>query len=168
LKSRGAIALAQGWVALELAYAESRCGDTGKAAAHYTQCFASGGYSAGDFPPDYFQDYIRCLVEANRTNWASDRLKQRIAVDPSPLWPKMLAELSQSRPATPAAAAPTPSGPPQLKNIIWNANLPSAQLDKALVFEGDRVRGYKVMKIHQDSVELLTPDNTSLTVRSKP
>ena len=170
LTSRGPIALAQGWVALELAFAESRCGDPGNAAAHYTQCIASGGYSAGAFPPDYFEDYIRCLLKLDHTKWASDRLKQRIAVDPSPRWPQMLADLSAAHPTAPAAASappapPAPSGPPQLKSIIWNPNLPSAQLDKTLVFEGDRVRGYKVVKIHQDSVELLTPEGVALALR---
>ena len=176
LKSRGPLALAQGWVAMELAYAESRCGDTGKAAAHYTQCIASGGYSVADFPPDCFEDYIRCLLKADRTAWASDRLKQRIALDPSPRWPRLLADLSQGRPAAspkaaspaPPAAAPVPSGPPQLRSIIWNPTAPSAQLDKTLALEGDRVRGYKVAKIHQDRVELLTPEGSSLTLRLKP
>ncbi len=190
LKSRGPFALREGWVLVELAYAESRCGDFGKAASHYTQCIASGGLGIEDFSPDCFEDFIRCLIKADRPNWASDRLKQRIAVDPSPLWPKMLAELSNSQQSAPAtsppviptvpgtnspapagtprvtAAAAPPTGPPHLKTIIWNPGKPSAQLDQNFAFEGDRVRGYKVVKILQDSVNLLTPDGGSLTLRS--
>ncbi len=183
LKSRGPTSLKQGWVALELAFAESHSGDAWQAAAHYSQCIASGGYSVGDFPPDYFEDFIRCLIKIDRANWASDRLKQRIAVDSSPVWQKMLAELKQSRAVAPGAistasssiagtstAAPAPlqpTGPPHLKNIIWNPGMPSAQLDQNLVFEGDRVRGYKVVKIRQDSVDVVTPDGKPLTLHSK-
>jgi hypothetical protein len=118
----------------------------------------------------------------DRANWACDRLKQRIAVDSSPLWPKMLAQLKQGQPGVPTAGAPAsaaaatglvakpappPTGPPQLKSIIWNPGKPSAQLDQNLAFEGDRVRGYKVVKIRQDSVDLLTPEGASLTLRSR-
>ena len=60
------------------------------------------------------------------------------------------------------APAPTPTGPPELRSIIWSTTKPSAQLDKNMAFEGDRVRGYKVTKISQDSVDLLTPDGASL------
>ena len=171
LKSCGPIVLRQGWVAMELAYAESRCGDTGSAAAHYTQCLASGGYTAGAFPPNNFEDYIRCLIKVDRRQWAAQRLKERIASDPSPRWSKMLAELNQpgssaGKPASAsqvaAAPAPTPTGPPELRSIIWSSTKPSAQLDKSLAFEGDNVRGYKVTKIGQDSVDLLTPDGAPL------
>jgi hypothetical protein len=95
----------------------------------------------------------------------------------------MLAELKQSRAVAPGAistasssiagtstAAPAalqPTGPPHLKNIIWNPGMPSAQLDQNLVFEGDRVRGYKVVKIRQDSVDVVTPDGKPLTLHSK-
>jgi hypothetical protein len=46
---------------------------------------------------------------------------------------------------------------------------PGARLnrDRSLAFEGERVRGYKPVKIHPDSVELLTPEAASLTL-SKP
>jgi hypothetical protein len=180
LKSCGPIVLRQGWVAMELAFAESRCGDAGSAAAHYTQCLASGGYSAGAFPPNTFEDYIRCLIQVDRRQWAAQRLKERMASDPSPRWTKMLADLNQpgsvttgsiagSAPRKPATAsqvaapsAPTPTGPPELRSIIWSSTQPSAQLDKSLAFEGDHVRGYKVTKISQDSVDLLNPEGASL------
>jgi hypothetical protein len=173
IKSRGPFALREGWVVMELADAESRCGDFGHAAAHYSQCIASGGYGVESFPPDCFEDYIRCLIKADRANWANDRLKQRIAVDSSPLWPKMLAQLSKGQPSATTAtvstpAPPTPTGPPHLKHIIWNAGMPSAQLDQNLAFEGDRVRGYKVVKILEDRVDLLTPEGNSLTLHSTP
>ena len=77
----------------------------------------------------------------------------------------MLSELKQSQPTTAAVAAPVapaPTGPPHLKNIIWNTGLPSVQLDQNLAFEGDRIRGYKVLKITQTTVDLLSPDGTSL------
>jgi hypothetical protein len=109
LKSRGPFALREGWVLVELAHAESRCGDFGKAASHYSKCIASGGLSIEDFSPDSFEDYIRCLVKADRVNWARDRLKQRIAVDPSPVWPKLLAELDSSQPAAPVRSSPSPT-----------------------------------------------------------
>jgi len=151
--------LRQGWVAMELAFAESRCGDANAAAAHYTQCLASGGYSAAAFPANNFEDYIRCLIKVERPQWAAQRLRERIAADPSPRWTKMLAGLNQagsgagSAPPRPAsasqgAAAPasTPTGPPELRNIIWSSTKPSVQLDKNLAFEGDHVRGYKSYK----------------------
>ena len=171
LKSCGNIVLRQGWVAMELAYAESRCGDANSAAAHYTQCLASGGYSAAAFPPGNFEDYIRCLIKVDRRQWAAQRLRERIAVDPSPCWTKMLAELDprgapvpgrSEIPQVAAASAPTPTGPPELRSIMWSTTKPSAQLDKSLAFEGDRVRGYKVTKISQDSVDLVTPEGTTL------
>jgi hypothetical protein len=166
---------------MELAFAESRCGDANSAAAHYTQCLASGGYSAAAFPPANFEDFIRCLIKVDRRQWAAQRLRERIAVDPSPRWTKMLAELdpterapvlgrSDVRPPASAAQvaaspAPTPTGPPELRSIIWSTTKPSAQLDKNMAFEGDRVGGYKVTKISQDSVDLLTPEGASLRAR---
>ncbi len=180
VKTRGPFALREGWVLMELALAESRCGDFGKAAAHYSQSIASCGYRVENFPPDCFEDYVRCLIKADHSGWASDRLKQRIAVDPSPLWPKMLSELSvgpgggqASRlptsgiSAVVARAAPAPTGPPHLRSITWNPAMPSAQLDQNLVFEGDKVRGYKVIKILQNSVDMLTPEGASLTLRKE-
>ena len=177
LKSCGNIVLRQGWVAMELAYAESRCGDANAAAAHYTQCLASGGYSVRGFSPTQFEDFIRCLIKVDRRQWAAQRLRERIAADPSPRWTKMLAELNPAgssasvgagsrSPAVAsqvaAAPAPTPTGPPELRSIIWSTTKPSAQLDKNLAFEGDHVRGYKVTKISQDSVDLLSPEGASL------
>jgi hypothetical protein len=173
LKSCGPIVLRSGWVAMELAWAESRCGDANSAAAHYTQCLASGGYSAGAFPQNMFEDYIRCLMKVDRPQWAVQRLNERIAVDPSPRWPKLLTEVKQTgpgtspvsdKPATVQAAVPatTPTGPPELRSILWISTKPSAQLDKSFAFEGDNVRGYKVIKISRDSVDLLTPEGASL------
>jgi hypothetical protein len=177
LKSCGNIVLRQGWVAMELAFAESRCGDANSAAAHYTQCLASGGYTVRGFSPTQFEDFIRCLIRVDRPQWAAQRLRERIAADPSPRWTKMLAELNPagssagvgagSRPPAgvsqvTAAPAPTPTGPPELRSIIWSSTKPSAQLDKNLAFEGDHVRGYKVTKISQDSVDLVSPEGASL------
>src|SRR5437660_9427630 len=162
---------------MELAYAEARCGDANADVPHYTRCLASGGYSVRDFSPTQFEDFIRCLIKVDRPQWAAQRLRERIAADPSPRWTKMLAELNPagsnagvgagSRPPAgvsqvAAAPAPTPTGPPELRSIIWSSTKPSAQLDKNLAFEGDRVRGYKVTKISRDSVDLLTPDGASL------
>jgi hypothetical protein len=45
---------------------------------------------------------------------------------------------------------------------MWIPTRPSAQLDKSFAFEGDTVRGYKVTKIRQDSVDLLTPEGAGL------
>jgi len=77
--------------------------------------------------------------------------------------------IASSAPRKPATAsqvaapsAPTPTGPPELRSIIWSSTKPSAQLDKSLAFEGDHVRGYKVTKISQDSVDLLNPEGASL------
>jgi hypothetical protein len=176
LKSCGNIVLRQGWVAMELAYAESRSGDANSAAAHYTQCLASGGYSVRGFSPTQFEDFIRCLIKVDRPQWAAQRLRERIAADPSPRWTKMLAELNPAGSSAGVAAgsrapgvsqvvaapAPPPTGPPELRSIIWSSTKPSAQLDKNLAFEGDHVRGYKVAKISRDSDDLLTPEGASL------
>jgi hypothetical protein len=64
--------------------------------------------------------------------------------------------------ATSAQVVQRPSGPPELRHIIWVPTKPSAQLDKDWAFEGDHVRGYQVTKISPDSVELLTPEGASL------
>jgi hypothetical protein len=171
LKSCGPIVLRSGWVAMELAWAESRCGDVNSAAAHYTQCLASGGYSAGSFPRNNFEDYIRCLMKVDRQRWAVQRLNERIAEDPSPRWSKLLTELKQtgpgtntvsSKPATAVVPAAIPKGPPELRSIMWIPTKPSAQLDKSFAFEGDNVRGYKVTKIRQDGVDLLSPEGETL------
>jgi hypothetical protein len=61
-----------------------------------------------------------------------------------------------------------PTGLPTLKTIKWIPSRPSAQLDTSFAFEGDKVRGYKVTKIHQDSVELLTPKGETLKLVLKP
>lgn len=179
IKSCPPIVQRSGWVAMELAWAESRCGDANSAAAHYTQCIASGGYAAGRFPPNNFEDYIQCLMKADRRQWAVQRLNERIADDPSLRWTKLLTDLKQTAPATNAVPAqpatvqapvpaPTPTGPPELKSIMWIPSKPSAQLDKTFAFEGDNVRGYKVTKIHQDTVELLTREGETLKLALKP
>jgi hypothetical protein len=177
LKSCPPIVLRQGFVAMELAFAESRCGDANSAAAHYTQCLASGGYSAASFPRINLEDYIRCLIKVDRPQWAAQRLKERIAAgDPSPLWTNILAELNSGAASVPgrsetgqstaakssATPDPTPTGPPELRSIMWVSTKPSAQLDKNWAFEGDHIRGYKVTKINHDSIDLLTPEGASL------
>ena len=45
---------------------------------------------------------------------------------------------------------------------MWIPTKPSAQLDTIFAFEGDNVRGYKVTKIRQDGVDLLSPKGETL------
>lgn len=190
LQSREPRALSPGWAAMEFAFAQSRCGNSASAVVYYTKCLASGGYSEAGFNPIHFEDFIRCLAKEGRTKWAAERLRKRMGVDNSPVWAQMLEQLNQDilpLPSAPSAlgssdaTAPTPSaltlpyypprpreietGVPKLKGIIWNPTRPSAQLDSHVAFQGDSVRGYRVVKIEPDRVELVAPDGKPLTVK---
>ena len=197
LKDRGPLALKQPWVAMNLAYTESRLGQYDKAAIDYTRCISSGHYAAESFPARRFEDYVRCLAKLGRTQWAKDRLQQRLRRDDSPIWTQMLEQLTQNAlpgPEAPSALAgsvepvasvsqsppvaatstntPTPlpaaeTGIPTLQAIMWNARRPGAQLGGKLLFEGESLRGYKLQKIRQDAVDLITPDGGSRTLKLK-
>lgn len=197
LQTRGPRTLASGWVAMEYALAQSRCGNSTAAVVYYTKCLASGGYSEATFNPFYFEDFIRCLAKEGRTTWAAERLQNRMRMDNSPVWAQMLEQLNQETmplPSAPSALSggetspvlseplpaaksapklpyypPRPaeieSGVPKLKGIIWNPARPSAQLDSHVAFPGDKVRGYRVLKITPNQVELLSPEGSQLTVK---
>jgi hypothetical protein len=95
--------------------------------------------------------------DVQRNNPPSAPLVQQQATSAQPVQSSTAAASQVA--VTPAA---TPTGPPELRSIMWIPTRPSAQLDKSFAFEGDNVRGYKVTKIRQDGVELLSPKGVTL------
>ncbi|HZR17309.1 MAG TPA: hypothetical protein VFE51_08280 [Verrucomicrobiae bacterium] len=64
-----------------------------------------------------------------------------------------------------AAAEPAqPSSPPPLKlqSIVFNPRNPSALINGRVVFQGDRVRDFRVKAIHRDNVVLVASGNTNV------
>jgi hypothetical protein len=89
-----------------------------------------------------------------------------LAADPTVEWTNALVADTQERDATiatpVAAPAPPKPAPLRLQGILFNPRRPSAMISGKTVFVGDKVGGFRVAAIDQDSVTLAGAGQTKV------